>query len=343
MRAIVYDEAKKFEVREIPKPQPKNTEVLVKIECCGICKTDVHQHSGKFIVDFPLIPGHEMAGTIEAVGKDVQGFKVGDRVTVDDASACGHCDYCREGSPLFCENFQSKGATTPGAFAEYVVAEFDHVYKLADHLSFEEGCFAEPTACAVHGMDMIAAKPGDHILLFGAGPTGMILAQLLNNSNAFSLTVAAPSKDKLDILNSLGIQNTVQISRDDVASTRNQIMQGHPRGFDVVVDATGSAKVAQEGLSYLKKGGKLVLYAVYDDEDRMQISPYTIFERQLTIVGSFAQLECFPRAVDALNRGVVKTDKLVTSVLPLERFGEGLEMARKGGPGVVKILIKPGL
>ena len=341
MRAVYYDKVKEFEVRDIPKPQPGPDEVLVKIDCCGICKTDVHQHSGKFIVNFPLIPGHEMAGTVEAVGADVTSLKVGDRVTVDDTGTCGHCDYCRNGQPLFCENFESKGATQPGAFAEYVTAAADHTYKLADHVTFEQGCFSEPTACAMHGMDMIDPQPGDHVLLFGAGPTGMILAQLLNHSNAFSVTVAAPSQDKLDILQEYGIKDTVKISRDDVETTRARLLRDNPSGFDIVVDATGSAKVAEDALTYLKKGGKLVLYSVYDDADRMSISPYTMFERQLTIVGSFAQVACFGRAVDAINKGIVKTDKLITHVMPLEDFGKGLELAAKGGPGVIKILVKP--
>lgn len=341
MRAIYYDKVKEFELRDIPKPQPRPDEVLVKIDCCGICKTDVHQHSGKFIVNFPLIPGHEMAGTVEAVGADVTRLKVGDRVTVDDTGTCGHCDYCRSGQPLFCENFESKGATQPGAFAEYVTAAADHTYKLADHVSFEQGSFSEPTACAMHGMDMIDPQPGDHVLLFGAGPTGMILAQLLNHSNAFSVTVAAPSRDKLDILNEYGVKDTVQIKRDDVETTRARLLRDNPNGFDIVVDATGSAKVAEDGLTYLKKGGKLVLYSVYDDADRMSISPYTMFERQLTIVGSFAQNACFARAVDAINKGIVKTDKLITHVMPLEDFGKGLALAAKGGPGVIKILVKP--
>lgn len=220
MRAIVYDKPREFQVREIPIPECKDNQVLVKINCCGICKTDVHQHSGKFIVDFPLIPGHEMAGTIVEVGKDVPNFKIGERVTVDDTGQCGTCYFCQNDMPLFCENFTSKGANRPGAFADYVAADYDKVFRLADHVSFEEGCFSEPTACAMHGMDIIDVKPGDEVLLLGSGSTGMILAQLLNHSGAGSVTVAAPSKGKLEILNSLGIEETYQISRDDARSNR---------------------------------------------------------------------------------------------------------------------------
>lgn len=340
MRAIVYDKVREFELRDIPIPEIKPNQVLVKIDCCGICKTDVHQHSGKFIVEFPLIPGHEMAGTIVELGSEVTKFQVGDRVTVDDTSQCGTCYYCQNDMPLFCENFRSKGANEPGAFAEYVAADFDKVFKLADHISFEEGCFSEPTACAMHGMDVIAVQPGEHVLLFGAGSTGIILAQLLNNSGAGSVTVAAPSQDKLDLLKELGIRHTYQISRDDAESNREEILKEHPHGYDVVVDATGSAKVAEEAINYLKKNGRLVLYAVYNDEDRISISPYDFFEKQFHITGSFAQYHCFPRAVNAINEGIVKVDKLVTKVLPLEKFGEGLEIAAKGGPGSIKVLIK---
>ena len=340
MRAIVYDKPKEFEVRNIPVPECNENQVLIRVYCCGICKTDVHQHSGEFIVDFPLIPGHEMAGTVVKVGAMVPNFKVGDRVTVDDTGQCGTCYFCQNDMPLFCENFTSKGANTPGAFADYLVADFDKVFKLADHITFEEGCFSEPTACAIHGMDIIAPKEGDHILLFGSGSTGIILAQLLNHCGAGSLTVAAPSKDKLDILNNLGIKETYQISRDDAESNREAILEQHPHGFDIVVEATGSAMVAEEAIKYLKKNGKLILYAVYNAADRISISPYEIFEKQIKITGSFAQYHCFPRAVNAINKGIVNVKPLVTSVLPLEEFGAGLEQTRIGGPGSIKTIIQ---
>jgi len=340
MKAIVYDKPREFQLRDIPIPEIKGNEVLVKIKFCGICKTDVHQHSGQFIADFPLIPGHEMSGVVEAVGKDVTTIKIGDRVTVDDTENCGTCYYCQNNMALFCKNFKSKGGNMPGAFAEYVAAKFDKVFLLDDHVSFEEGCFTEPTACAFHGLDVIDAQPGDSILLFGAGPTGIILAQLLNRSNAGSLVVAAPSKSKLDILNELGISETFQISRDDAESNRLKIMENYPHGFDIVVDATGSAKVAQEGLQYLKKDGKLILYAVYDDSQTIEIKPADMMQRQLHISGSFAQFYAFPRAVNAINKGIVNVKKLVTDVLPLEEFGRGLEITEKGGPGSLKVLIK---
>ena len=341
MRAVYYEKVKEFSIREIPKPVPKDHEVLVKIHCCSICKTDVHQHNGSFIAKFPLIPGHEMAGTVEAVGKDVTTIQVGDRVTVDDSGQCHTCYYCQNDKPLFCENFSSKGATEPGAMAEYVTADFDKVFRLADHISFEEGCLTEPTACAIHGMDMIDPKNGDEVLLFGSGGTGIILAQLLNHSNAGSVAVAAPTRSKLELLKELGIRETYQISRDGAAACREEILKNHPHGFDIVVDATGSAKVAEEAIQYLKKDGRLVLYAVYRPDARISISPDQFMQNQFRIIGSFAQCHCFPRAVQAINNGIVNLKKLVTSELPLEEFGKGLEMAEKGGEGVIKIVIKP--
>lgn len=342
MRAIYYEKVEDFKLRDdIDIPVPEANQVLVKIACCGICKTDVHQHSGNFLVDFPFIPGHEMSGTIAKVGSAVTNVKVGDRVTVDDTSQDFTCYYCQNDMPLFCENFESMGANKPGGFAEYLVADFDKVFKLADHVSFEEGSFCEPTACAVHGMDVINPNPGESVLMFGAGPTGIVLAQLLNRSNAISVTVAAPTKSKLDLLNELGIKETYQISRDDAASNREMIMKNHPHGFDIVVDATGSAKVAEDAVQYLKKNGRLVLYAVYSPDATMTVKPADFMEKQIKITGSFAQYHCFPRAVEYINNGTVKVDKLISHVMPLEDFGKGLELAEKGGEGVLKILVKP--
>ncbi|WP_242965110.1 zinc-dependent alcohol dehydrogenase family protein [Petroclostridium xylanilyticum] len=340
IKALVYTEPRKFNIIEAETPKCKENQVLIKVVTCGICKTDVHIHNGEFISQFPLTPGHEFTGVVEFVGSKVTAFKKGDRVVADNTILCGECYYCRRNQPLYCENFYSLGCTGPGGFAEYVVVNQDKVFKISDNLSFDQAAFAEPTACAIHGMDMIDVQNGDNILIFGAGPTGIILAQLLKYGGAGNLVVAAPSKFKLDIIEELGIGETVVMDRQDESVHEKKIKSMYPRGFDIIIDATGASTVTQQCFKYAKKGSKIVIYGVCNDADRITISPYEIFSNEYKIIGSFAQTHCFDRAVNALEKGIVKVDKLVSHRFSLDEYSKGLETVMSGKQSL-KVLINP--
>jgi D-arabinitol dehydrogenase (NADP+) len=339
MKALVYEEPKKFSIKEVDKPVCKDNEVIIKVVACGICKTDVHIHNGDFISEFPLTPGHEFTGVIDTVGKNVTQFKVGDRVVADNTVLCGECYYCRRNQPLYCENFFSRGCNAPGGFAEYVVAGQDKVFAISDDLSFDEASFAEPTACAVHGMDMIDVQCGDTVLMFGAGPTGIILAQLLKHGGAGKVVVAAPSQFKLDILGKMGMQ-TVQIKRDDDSASFEEIMSHSPKGYDIIIDATGASSITQQCFKYAKKGSKIVIYGVCDSADKIEVSPYDIFSNEYKIIGSFAQTHCFDRAVNALETGIVKVKDLISHKFSLDDYAKGLDAVISGKESI-KVVIYP--
>jgi D-arabinitol dehydrogenase (NADP+) len=339
MKALVYEEPKKFSIKEVDKPVCKDNEVIIKVVACGICKTDVHIHNGDFISEFPLTPGHEFTGIIDTIGKNVTLFKVGDRVVADNTVLCGECYYCRRNQPLYCENFFSRGCNAPGGFAEYVVAGQDKVFAISDSLSFDEASFAEPTACAVHGMDMIDVQNGDTVLMFGAGPTGIILAQLLKHGGAGKVVVAAPSQFKLDLLKKMGIQ-TVQIKRDDDSASFDEIMSHSPKGYDIIIDATGASSITQQCFKYAKKGSKIVIYGVCDSADKIEVSPYDIFSNEYKIIGSFAQTHCFDRAVNALETGIVKVKDLISHKFSLDDYSKGLDAVISGKESI-KVVIYP--
>ena len=142
MKALVYTAPEQYSVTEVPTPEPHGTEVLIRVRACGLCKTDVHIHHGQFFAAFPLIPGHEFAGEVAAVGDKVTRVAVNDRVTADNERQCGYCYFCRRGEPLFCENLYAQGVNAPGGFAEYVLVKERQVYKLANHISFPEAARA---------------------------------------------------------------------------------------------------------------------------------------------------------------------------------------------------------
>ncbi|KAJ3011708.1 hypothetical protein NUW54_g2080 [Trametes sanguinea] len=327
------------QVREVPIPQIGDDEVLLKGEACGVCGTDQHVHEGEFIAAFPLIPGHEIVGEIADLGKNVSGFTRGDRVVGDPSVLCGSCFYCRRGQALLCENYKGVGVSLPGGFAEYVTMDAKKVYKI-HNLSDEEATLVEPAACAVHGMDKLNAPVGVEALIIGSGPTGLILAQLLKLNGATRVVVAANKGIKVDIAKQLETADEyVELDREDPSPQWEELKKNNPYGFDVVVEATGSEKIANEAINYVRRGGTLMVYGVYSNDALVHWSPSKIFVDEIRIIGSFAQTFCFPRAIAYLDSGKVRVKGLVTDVYPVGDFDKVLEKMRS--KTAVKIAVKP--
>ena len=216
MRAVVYDRPEQFEVREVAIPAPGRGEVLLKVVVAGVCGTDLHLHHGEFGPTYPLTPGHEFVGEVVAVGAGADADLIGHRVVVDNTASCGRCVECRRGRPAHCERIVAQGVNAPGGFAEYVVTDADRCF-LVDDIDPEIAVLTEPVACVVHGLDNLNLAPGSDVLLFGAGPTGLILTSLLGRSGAGRLTVAAPTAGKLDLCRARGADEIVQVDRLDPA------------------------------------------------------------------------------------------------------------------------------
>lgn len=340
LKALVYEAPERFKVRDLPFPNTNPREVLIRVEACGICRTDMHIHSGRFISKFPLTPGHEFAGTVEKVGSEVYECKAGDRVTADNALPCGFCYFCRRNEPLYCENFYSLGCNGPGGFAEYVVVNSEKVFRIPDKLSFEEAVFTEPTACVVHCMDILSPKAGSSVLIFGAGPAGIILAQMVRHCGASTLVVAAPTESKLKMVRELTDADTVKIPRSRASDARERIMDFAQKGFDVVIDATGSSEIIEQCFDFVKTGGFIVIFGVPDEEATITIKPYEIYRREMKVIGTFAQTHCFERALDFISNGIIRVKELITHEFPLERYSEALNVL-KNDREAMKVIIRP--
>src|SRR5215212_8801944 len=193
MKAVVYDAARSYAVKEVPTPQAGPGEVRIKVDQVGVCGTDLHIHEGDFNAVFPLIPGHELVGVIDQVGAGVSGLRLGESVSVNPNVHCGSCQYCLAGRLILCENLKGYGSNFPGFFAEYVTVPERLAFSV-EGLPRDTAVFAEPAACAMHGVETLQIRPGSSALVFGSGPTGLLLAQLIASSGASSVTVAAPSK-----------------------------------------------------------------------------------------------------------------------------------------------------
>src|ERR1700722_4383966 len=200
MRAIVLDRPGSFRVAEVPDPTPAPGQVVVKVDACGICGTDLHIMDGEFPpTPYPITPGHEFAGTIAAVGADVtMDLPAGAPVAVDPSIYCGHCRRCRAGRGNLCENWAAVGDTVDGAFAEYVAVPAANAYRLAARLDRQTAAMVEPLACAVHGLRRLGPVFGDSVVLTGAGTMGLLLLQLLVHAGAGAVTVVDRVPDRLE-------------------------------------------------------------------------------------------------------------------------------------------------
>lgn len=339
MKAVVYDAARSFSVREIPTPDPKPGEVRVRVLQTGICGTDLHIHNGKFFAEFPLIPGHELVGPVDAIGEGTEGFRLGELVAVNPNVNCGECTYCREGRTLMCARLRGLGTNWPGSFAEYVTVPAKLAFSV-DGIDPDISVFTEPASCAAHGLETLSPRPGSSALVFGAGPTGLLLAQMIAHGGAASVTVAASSEFKLKRAGLLGLDETYLMDRADLAGDVGKLAAASDGGYDLVVDATGSAAVSEQCVPLTRSGGTVLFYGVTEPEDRVSISPYDVFRREITIKGSFAEINSFPAAIAALRTGRARTDGLITHRFTLGNYAEALEALRSDRT-VHKIVIEP--
>jgi D-arabinitol dehydrogenase (NADP+) len=340
MKAVVYAAPRDFAVVEVRTPEPGPNDVRVRIEMAGVCGTDLHINDGTFFATFPLIPGHEMVGTIEAIGSAVTDLALGERVVVNGNSSCGACAFCTEGRPLQCSVLSALGVTGPGGFAEAVVTPASRCVSVGD-LDPAVAVFAEPAACAMHGMEILDARPGTTALILGSGPTGLLLAQLLMHNGAARVTVAAPTRFKLDVARRLGIDEVIEIPRDPTAALAI-LHEREPHGFDNVVVATAVPGVFEIATPLTRDGGNVLWYGVTTPDDRVAVSPYDVYRREITIKGSFAQVTSFRHSVRALQNGRIRTDGLTTHVFALDDFGQALEAVRSE-PSCLKAVIDPRL
>jgi D-arabinitol dehydrogenase (NADP+) len=327
MQAAVYDRPRQLRLAEVPDPTPGPGEVRLRVRVTGVCGTDVHLHDGEFFPVYPLIPGHEVVGEVDMVGEGADGLAVGQLVVLDNMLTCGLCDKCRRGRPNFCRHLRALGVTGPGGFAEYLVAPAAKCYPV-DDLALDTAVLAEPVACAIHGLDVLALRPGSDVLVVGAGPSGLILTQLLRSSGAGRLIVAAPTEAKLDLARHFGADSTVRLGREDPDAGVGVLAEMAPDGFDVVIDATGALGVLERALGLVRDGGVLFVYGMAEERARLPVSPYDVFRRELTIKGSFAQCFSFDRAVLALRGGRVRSEGLITHRYPLASYPQAVETVR---------------
>ena len=336
MRAVVVERPRQWQVADVPDPTPQDDEVVIAVSACGVCGTDLHIFEGDFPSSLPLIPGHEFAGEVVEVGKEVKSVKVGDFVAVHPNKPCFLCDFCREGDEHLCENLQAYGVHIPGGFAQFVAVKETNVHR-AEGLTPLQAAWAEPLSCCLHGLNKVGVKSGEKALVIGCGPIGLLFVQLLLIHGASEVVAVDLSKERLSAARQLGASVTLQ--PDEFASSHKDIA---PNGFALVVEASGNPKAVELGLKVIRAGGRFLQFGVCPTEATVNFSPFAIYRKEITIVGSFSLGKEMPQALNLLVSGRVKVDVLTTHQLGLEGFGEAVKLMREAKSLKVQLLPNSG-
>lgn len=324
MKAVVLHGPKEPVVEFVERPDAGAEDVIIKVGACGLCGTDLKIFSGEYLSPYPLIPGHEMAGTIVSIGDDVDRAKLGQRVGVDPTLACGRCEFCQAGQFNHCESWGAIGDTVNGGFAEFVSVPVGNTYPLPDHLSLGMGALIEPVACAEWALERLTIRPGSRALIFGAGPMGLILMEMLLRSGVMDATVVDVSSERLIAAKASGARHTV------LSPQLLDLRAAAPKGFDLVVDATGHPNVFPEALSWVRKAGQLLLFGVAPMGATAPVEPYLIYHNEVTILSSMAINHSYGRALNLVSGYHEDFQPLITHTLPLEKYSEAIQMLQKG-------------
>jgi 2-desacetyl-2-hydroxyethyl bacteriochlorophyllide A dehydrogenase len=331
MRAVVWETPGKVSVTEVPDPAPGPGQLVVEVGACGICGTDVHIADGEFPpTPYPIVPGHEFAGRVAAVGPGVPGdWREGERVAVDPSLFCGYCPACRDGRGNLCANWNAIGDTVDGAFATYVAVPYANAYRIPDRVDDRQGALIEPLSCAVHGMRRIGPVIGQDVLVMGAGTMGLLLLQLLNRAGARSVAVVDRQASRLEAATAVG-----------AASVATDVAELGPGPFGVAVDATGAPPAIEAAFGRLDRGGRLLIFGVTSGDAAISLSPFRIYNDEITVLGSMAVLNSFGAAADLMAEGAISTGPLLGQPYRLGEFAEALAAVRNGEG--IKIQVTPG-
>lgn len=329
MKAAVIEKPGTIVVKEVSDPKVSDHDVLIRVMASGICGTDIHIFKGEYLGTYPVIPGHEFSGVVEQVGSKVHRIKVGDRVAVEPNIACDNCSACLNNRQNFCENWNGVGVTLPGGFAELAMAPEKAVFPIGD-LAFESGAFVEPLSCVLHGVQRAGFALGDRVLIIGAGPIGILLSKTIQLQGSAEITQIDKNQSRLELAKKSGAAWT-DTSFDNLKMY----------DYDVVVDATGVPPLMEKTLSYVRSGGKVLLFGVPPQGAKINLDAFTIFSHGLTILSSYTSVRNSIQAVRLLSSHRIDVKPLVSHVLPLKDFQKGIELIQNGTEGTLKVLIDP--
>ncbi len=319
MEAVVFTAPNEVRSTRLPDPRPGAGEVVIKVRASGLCHTDYEVLKDNYGTGaFPVVPGHEYAGEVADVGEGVTEFAEGDRVVVDPNLECGACKACKRGWAHLCKRLGAYGVTTHGGFAEFSVVNAQRVHPIG-RMSFSQAALAEPMGCVLNGVDAVHAPWIETVLIFGAGPMGLLMGMSLKAEGVSSVVFCDIAESRLELAAGFGFAAIPGGSAE---------LQNWRRQADLVVEATGVPAVAGNLTDYMTNGGRGLFFGVCPSDARIDIAPFEIFRRQLTLAGSHSLNHNIPRALEVVSRLGPDVDRVVSHRLSLK----GISAVLNTGP-----------
>lgn len=342
MKAVVKQEPgyDKMDLLDVEEPEVSGDLVKIKVAFTGICGSDIHTFKGEYKnPKTPVTLGHEFSGEVIEVGPEVTKFLVGDRVISETTfETCGECIYCQEKDYNLCAHRKGIGTQVNGSFAPYVVSREESCHHLPENVTFQAAALTEPLACCVHAaLEKTTVTNEDTVLIFGPGPIGLLLAQVVKAQGA-TVILAGITKDKprLTLGKALGMDYIVDTQVEDLSAVVMKLTNGY--GADKVFDCSGAVPAVNEGLALTKKKGTFVQVGLFA-EQKNKIDEEAIIQREIEYIGSRSQKpSSWEKALDLLAQGAIDADKMITKIYPLEDWRAAFETVMAGND--IKVLVQ---
>lgn len=348
MQALQLTEYRKLQLVDLPVPSPAADEVLIQVAACGICGSDVHGYDGSTGRRIPpVVMGHEAAGVIAAVGRSVQEFAVGERVTFDSTISCGSCRFCKTGDVNLCDRREVLGVSCEdyrrnGAFAEYVAVPARIVYRLPDALSFADAAMIEAVSVALHAVRLTAPEPGSTALVVGAGMIGLLILQSLRVAGCERIFVTDLDRGRLDLAKKLGANETIEAggtsTSEEIAERVRGLTGGH--GVGIVLEAVGTAATVRTAIASARKGATVTLVGNLAPEVPLPLQ--RVVTRQIRLQGSCASAGEYPQAIELMASKAIDVAPMLSAVAPLAEGPRWFERLYAHEANLMKVVLTPG-
>jgi L-iditol 2-dehydrogenase len=318
-------------------------EVLVRVEACGICGSDVHGYDGSTGRRIPpIVMGHEAAGTVESISEGVTKYRKGDRVTFDSTVYCGECPYCRRGQINLCDNRQVIGVSCGdyrrhGAFAEYVVVPERIMYPLPENISFNEAAMLEAVSVALHGVKVSQFAGGETALVIGAGMIGILIVQAARAAGCARIFVSDVDETRLKLAKQVGAYEVLHCSGAELVAEVMRLTDGN--GVDIALEAVGRNETVAGAIDCTRKGGTVTLVGNISPEVTLPLQKVVV--RQLRLQGSCASSGEYPEAIELIANGKIQVKPLISAVASLEEGPKWFERLHAREPNLMKVILTP--
>lgn len=332
-----------LELTDVAQPSIGPEDVLIRVRACGICGSDVHGIDGSTGRRIPpLVMGHEAAGVISEVGRHVQGWKAGDRVTFDSTISCGDCDFCRRGDINLCDRRQVLGVSCGdyrrnGAFAEYVAVPARILYRLPETLSFDHAAMIEAVSVAVHAVSLTPVSPGDTAVVVGCGMIGQLTIQAARAAGFGTIIGVDVDDARLKVAKAAGADAVLNSKTCDAPAEIRNRTRGH--GADAVLEAVGATAPIQTAIAAVRKGGTVTL--IGNVCANIDLPLQQVVTRQIRLQGSCASAGEYPKCIELMASGAIRVDSLISAYTPLEDAASWFDRLYRHEPNLMKVIVQP--